>query len=156
MPVALHILADRDEGLGKVIFIIATIVIWGIGAIAAAVKKAADEKKKRERMIRQQGGYYRPAPPPPQVYNIPPPPPPATKSKKKRRQPVAPPVQAQLVDEGESVVHVQLAKQAVEQPKAAPLAEAQRVARLIHRPDSLRAAFILSEVLAKPVSQRET
>ena len=85
-----HILSAKgDDGLMKVIFIVAMIVLWAIGALVTAVKKAAEERKKRQRMMLEQGGYYRAQPAPP-AYNMPPPPPPAPKQKRRRKQQPAP------------------------------------------------------------------
>ncbi len=154
------ILARSDDtDAFKIIFGVIVAIIWGIASLVAALNKKAAEAKRRQQFGQlpsglPQGQYPR-VPVPARVFQPGPPQPVQKKSKKKAAVP--PPItfhaatpENRPVDEG------------ARSPSAAPLrtaaatatAKPSRIGRLIRRPDSLRAAFILSQVLEPPKSIR--
>jgi len=99
-------------------------------------------------------GYTRPVPPPVQTAaGFPPPPPAKGKSKRAaKRQTISKPLPSV------PVVRQAAAPAAPPTPAAtrtAAVAQPSQIARLLRRPDSLRAALILNEVLSPPVALRE-
>ena len=155
MPLLPQILArSGEDSFIKVIFGIIVLVIWLGGALMSALQKRAEEAKRRARYNQMPTGYTRPVPPPvqnPAGF----PAPPVAKSKSKRaakRQTISKPVP--------SVPVVRQAAAPAAPPTAAPVrsapvAQPSQIARLLRRPESLRAALILNEVLSPPVALRD-
>ena len=55
MTLALTILADTDNGtVGKIIFVILGLVVWGVGALASMVKKQKRQEEERQRAMMEQ------------------------------------------------------------------------------------------------------
>jgi hypothetical protein len=147
MPLLPQILArSGEDSFIKVIFGVIVLVIWLGGALMSALQKRAEEAKRRARYNKMPTGVTRPVPPP-----VPPP----AKSKPKRgvkRQTVSnPPPSAPIIRQPA----VATAPRAPAPTRAAPAAEPSQIARLLRRPDSLRAALILNEVLSPPVALRD-
>lgn len=161
----------NDDWVGIVFFVVVVLVIIG-GSIIATINKRVQETMRQHQMRQRRagaaqqrqtqqpdysgfgyGGYADPALPP----VLPPPMPqaqrpqqqPQRSQKRRRQEPAVPPAG------GESAVATPLASaqraSAPAQGAAARAvtasAEAVRVGRLVRRPDTLRAAFILSEVI---------
>jgi hypothetical protein len=153
---ALFILArDNDSDIIKIVVGVIFLALWGLGALISAWNKKAEQERKRRQLGQLPQGlsqYYAKqlqTPHQPQ-YVAPPPPPPTQRSKKRRKSSIAaPPVPAGPPPAPAPVATVQATTAPA---SAAP--EVARVARLVHRPESLRAAFILNEVLSPPVSLR--
>jgi hypothetical protein len=156
----LPILARSDESdLTKIIVGIVFVALWGLGALISAWNKKVEEERKRRQMGRLPKGLSRtPYTPPPQPVLYPPaPPPPRTKQKRRRQPAFVPPPTPEA-----QPVAVQAAT-----PQPAPAAgpsrsqstaatEPSRIAQLVHRKDSLRAALILQEVLSPPLGLRDS
>ena len=149
----------RDDEIMKIIFGVGAVVVWGIFQLIAAVAKKAEENKRRAQYGRLPEGVATrpgfPAPPPVPVPQRPK----AAKKPKRRAVPAQPvPVAAAIPAAYQSATPQHAA--VVEGPKgrakqAGDLPPANRVGRLVRQPATLRAAFVLNEVLSKPVALRD-
>jgi hypothetical protein len=154
---------SNDDDFTKIIVGVVFVVLWGLGALISAWNKKVEQERKRRQMGRLPTGLPSgpsPAPytPPPQPVLYPPPPPPAAarpKQKQRRRQAAfipSPPAESQPAPVPHAVA-AQPAPRAAAKSDAAP-SEASKIARLVHRKDSVRAALILQEILSPPISLR--
>jgi len=152
---------SSDDTTIKIILAVIAVIIWAVSASVSAAKKRTEDARRR-----QQYGVLPPdlnplgyAPPIPQAQlgrAV------AKAQKKQQKQ----------RGRGQQAARQQGAVQAPPLPRRAPAQQEQhapttvgpspsaavqpsRIARLARRPDSLRAAFILSEVLAPPKSLRD-
>lgn len=157
----LPLLARGDDEAIKIIVGVIVAIVWGIISLVAAVNKKVKEQQRRQQYNQMPPGV--PTMPSggagPVIFSEPTPPPlPRQRSKRRKQR------QEQMVpsDEVVEVAHVPLASsppiegqaaRASAAQQAAP--EASRVARLLRRPDSLRAAIILNEVLSPPKALRD-
>jgi hypothetical protein len=173
----LPILARGDDNdFMKFVFGVVVVVLWGFGALVSAINKRAEAERRRrmqyEQLARESGmggggsvGYG----PPPVPARIPG----GQRPKQKQKQPkqrkriavATPPTLPGQRAAAEPAAHPAY-QPAVAGGSTAPIgdapaapragsggaASASRVARLLRRPDTLRAAFILSEILAPPPS----
>ena len=162
---------DSDNDVIKIVVGVVFLAIWGLGALISSLNKKAEEERRRRQLgqlpqsIRQApygqqpypaqypaqyppqtpyGGYAAPQPPPP--------PPQETQRKRRRKSAAAPPVPTSGPPEMPAPAVAVKAEAAAPGPA---IPEIARIARLVHRPDSLRAALILNEVLSPPVSLRQ-
>jgi hypothetical protein len=163
MPDLPNILArSGEDDLMKIIFGIGAVIVWGIVQMIAAVAKKAEDAKRRRQYgrlpedvaVRNRAGIPTPPPVPSQQR------PKQPKSKGKRRPVPALPVAATASSATYASATPQHAA-VVEGPKgrakqAGDAAPANRVGRLVRQPGTLRAAFILNEVLSKPLALRDT
>jgi hypothetical protein len=158
-----YILARSGEDeLMKIVFGVAAVVIWGLFQLIGAIAKKAEDAKRRQQYgrlpedVARGGGTPLPVPAPPPV-------PWGQKQTKGRgnkkaskRAPLvapAPPPAVQPVPAIASGVREAAASRPQARAAGAP---AGQIARLLRRPESLRAAVVLSEVMSKPVALRET
>jgi hypothetical protein len=151
MSPTLHFILARssDDDWIKVVGGVIVAIIWGIGALVSAVNKKAQEAKRRQQYGRvprdvsvspaQQQQQQRAK---------------AQKQRSKRRPVIAaaPPVPVRAVSSAppaapEPAAIAQSTRNATAAAAAPP---AKRIARLVRRPESLRAALILNEILAPP------
>jgi hypothetical protein len=159
MPPLPHILArSGEDSFIKILFGIIVLVIWLGGALMSALQKRAEEAKRRARYNQMPTGYTRPVPPvPANPAGFPTPPPPKAKSKRAaKRQNLGKPLPSAPAP---AIVRPTLATApptpATTRATPAPTAQPSQIARLLRRPDSLRAALILNEVLSPPVALRD-
>jgi hypothetical protein len=154
----------------KIVFGVGAVIVWGLFQLISAAAKKAEEAKRRQQygrlpadVVTARGGYggAGPMPPPVPVGQWPQAHANQGKAKGKGR--------GKAVKRGAGAVgrpmpappQVAVAHAAVvEGPKgrakqAGDVAPANRVGRLLRQPGSMRAAFILNEVLSKPVALRE-
>ena len=141
---------SNDEDFIKVIVGVIVAIFWVIGGIASAVKKKSDEAQKRARM--RHGG----------VTSLPPATP-ATQQTKSRQQkrarqqfvaPPPPPPVSQLAPAasvGRTTQPTAPAAKANSSGQVPP----DQIARLLKRPETLRAAMILNEILSPPLALRD-
>ena len=162
---------DNDNDVIKIVVGVVFLALWGLGALISSWNKKAEEERRRRQLgqlpqsMRQTPYAQQPYPAqypaqyPPQTpyggYAVPqPPPPPPQESQRKRSRKswaAAPPVPVT----GPPEMPAQAIAAKAEAAEPAPVVpEVARIARLVHRPDSLRAALILNEVLSPPVSLR--
>jgi hypothetical protein len=159
-PFDLILARSSDDDWIKVVFGIIVAVIWGLGALVSAVNKKAEEAKRRQRYARLPQDATAPTSPRALGAGFPSQQPQTarTKQQKKQRQPKrrpvvvpTPPVPAVPVYAAPAVAApaatTQPARNAIAAAAAPP---ASRIARLVRRSDSLRAAIILNEILAPP------
>jgi hypothetical protein len=162
MPFLPPILARSGEDQWiKLVFGAVVFFFWLIGAIVSAINKKTQENKRRDSLgqLPQNLGAARfpiPARPPVKTRT-------ASRPAAPARQPV-PPRQSYAAPaapaiEAMPVINLSRASAAtqVTQKKttAAPVAPANQIGRLLRRSDSLRAAFILNEVMSPPLSLRD-
>jgi hypothetical protein len=157
MPLVPQILArSGEDSFIKMIFGVIVLIIWLGGALMSALQKRAQEAKRRARYNQMPAGYTRPAPPPvATAAGFPAPPPAKAKSKRtaKRQadaQPPPPSPKPRLA--GPTLATTPPAPAPA---RNAPAAQPSQIARLLRRPESLRAALILNEVLSPPVALRD-
>jgi hypothetical protein len=155
--ISISILAARssDDHWFKLLFGAIMVVLWVGGAILSAIKKRMEENKGRQQYGRMAGPVAMPAPPPvPRV-----PPRKIAKPQVHRQRVVAPPLPPQArVAVAAPPVRIAAATASAEPRRAAGgagVAPPNQIARLLRRPDSLRAALILNEVLGPPLSIRD-
>jgi hypothetical protein len=149
----------RDDDVMKIVFGVGAVIVWGIFQLVAAVAKKAEEGRRRAQYGRLPAGVAtRPD------FPVPPPVPGGQRpkvAKKAKRRPV--PAQVAPVAPAGSGVYASATPQhaaVVEGPKgrakqAGDVPPANRVGRLVRQPATLRAAFVLNEVLSKPVALRD-
>jgi hypothetical protein len=157
MTHVLPILAKSDEdSLIKLVFGVIVMIFWIGGALISAIKKRADEAKRRARTGRMAPTFTRPIAQPtsnagfPTAQRAP-----KIKANKRavKRQPVPPP-RVTIAPALSRAVVAQPAPAVAKPPARAPAPPAQ-IAQLLRRPESLRAALILNEVLSPPLSLRD-
>lgn len=154
MPGILFFLARGDDDAIKIVIGVVVAIVWGIISLVSAINKKAQEQRRRQQYNQLPSQY----PTQPDLVFAPPAPPPIPRQKGKRRKQRA---TAHEVPQEELVEVAPIANSAIESPTARAKAaqdaapDASRVARLLKRPDTLRAAFILNEVLSPPVSMRD-
>jgi hypothetical protein len=168
MPFPLHILAtDDDTGTAfKILFGVIVVMFWIIKAVMSAVsqnkKPTPTRRGQPPRQPLSYGGnmalqqqqrrqQQRPARIPPR--NVP-----QVNPRAQQQRPYPPrlvqpqsvpaPLRAQVIDPAST------GSRPAPKTTRPSTADAARVARLLRRPDSLRAALILNEVLGPPVSLR--
>jgi len=143
---SLQILARGDDSDGMIKLVVGAIVVffWLIGGLVSAVNKKAKEAQLRQ----MSGRMPQAAPAAPRVKAKAKP---APRQQPKRAVFAAPavPTAAPMP----SASRIAPAAQAPQQPAARPVPPAQ-IGRLLLRPETLRAAFILNEVLSPPLSVR--
>ena len=164
------ILAARshDDDWVKILFGVMAFLIWVGGAIVSAIKKKAEENRRVQRYGQVPAGVKPTATPP-----VLPPPVPRTppamagrgksgRTVAKRLQAVAPPparatAAAAATFNRTAAISPTPPVTVAAQPRGASSspAPANQIGRLLRRTDSLRAAFILNEVLSPPLSLRE-
>ena len=150
-----------EDELMKIVFGVAAVVVWGLFQLIGAIAKKAEDAKRRQRYGRLPADVARRGGMPP-LPTIPTPPIPGQRKQNKaksakKRAPVmaaSPPV-GQAVREIASGVQEVAASRAQVRRAAASVAPAGQIARLLRRPESLRAAVIMNEVMSKPVALRE-
>src|SRR5438067_12337456 len=163
---ATFILAARshDEDWIKILFGVIAFFIWIGGAIVSAIKKKAEENRRVQRYGQMPASVTPTAPP-----VFPPPVPQRTpqaagrgksgRTMGKRAQAAAPPARATVAAAAtfNRTAPASTTPTATVPSRPAPSAPApaNQIGRLLRRADSLRAAFILNEVLSSPLSLRE-
>lgn len=151
----LPILARGEDDAIKIVIGVVVAIVWGIISLVSAINKKAQEQRRRQQYNQLPPQY----PAQPDLVFAPPAPPPIPRQKGKRRKQraAAPDVpQEELVEVAPMAVSAPIESPAARARAAQDAApEASRVARLLKRPDTLRAAFILNEVLSPPVSMRD-
>jgi hypothetical protein len=159
---------SSDDDWIKVVFGVIVAIIWGIGALVAAVNKKAQEAKRRRQYNRLPSDIARrQQPTSPRAMGAGFPPQAAPKQAKARggkRRPVVVaqppvPVAARSYQQAPppppiSQPAAPIAPSARKASAAAAAPSASRIARLVRRPESLRAALILKEILAPPPGLR--
>lgn len=163
MPFLPLILADDDADTAlKILFGVVAVMIWIIKVVISSVSANKKQADARRRQIARPRPGYGGATPQQRPARVPPPTVPVFNQRvpqrnrpAQRRQPlaVAVPLPAQIIEQP-SPAPPRRPAQAPARVAARPSADASRVARLLRRPDSLRAALILGEVLAPPVALR--
>lgn len=147
----------RDDEIMKIIFGVGAVIVWGIFQAIAAIAKKAEDAKRRQKYGRLPEDVATRTP----SFPVPPPVPTQKRGKQpkpKRRATPAPPV---TVRQPAAVPPTAPAYAAVAQTAparakpASTAAPANRVGRLLRQPASLRAAFILNEVLSQPIALRD-
>jgi hypothetical protein len=143
----------------KIVFGVAAVIIWGLFQLIGAIAKKAEDAKRRQRYgrlpedVARRGGTPLPVPPPvpgQRKQN-------KVKGNRRRAPLVAPPppvVQQQVQAIASGVREAAASRPQVR--RAAAGAPAGQIARLLRRPESLRAAVIMNEVMSKPLALRET
>jgi hypothetical protein len=166
-----YILArSGEDDLMKIVFGVAAVIIWGLFQLIGAVAKKAEEAKRRQRYGRLPEDVARRGGMPP--LSVPPVPGQRKQNKVKggRKTAAAPPKGAARVaptaaafasaaQSHATAVGARQAAAAASRPqesRRAGAAPAGQIARLLRRPESLRAALIMNEVMSKPVGLRET
>jgi hypothetical protein len=165
-----YILArSADDEFMKIVFGVGAVIVWGLFQLIGAIAKKAEDAKRRTRYGRLPEDVARRGGVPP----LPVPPVPGqrkqSKAKAGRKAVAAAPTRARRVaptatafaSAAQAHATAVGARQAAEtasrpqevrRPGAAP---AGQIARLLRRPESLRAAVIMNEVMGKPVGLRE-
>jgi hypothetical protein len=158
-----YILARSGEDeLMKIVFGVAAVIIWGLFQLIGAIAKKAEDAKRRQRYGRLPEDVARRGGTPLSVPPVPPVPGQRKQNRvkgNKRRAPLVappPPVVQQQVQAIASGVREAAAASRPQVRRAAVGAPAGQIARLLRRPESLRAAVIMNEVMSKPLALRET
>jgi hypothetical protein len=157
IPLFPLLLARSDEdSMIKLIFGAIVAIFWVGGAIISAINKRVQENKRRAQYGQMPPTFMRPIPPPvpnPAGFSNAPAKAKAAKKAAKRK-----PVPAVPQPQARPALSVAAAASAPAAPSARPAATAQAapsaIARLLRRPETLRAALILNEVLSPPLSLR--
>jgi hypothetical protein len=135
---------SSEDSTIKLIFGAIVVAFWLGSALISAINKRVQENKRRARYGQMPQGFNRPAPQSARTAaGFSPPPVKAKSARRAKRQAiaVAPPISAAPPAPARAA------------SKAAPPAQ---IARLLHRPESLRAALILNEILSPPLSIRDS
>ena len=159
MPDLSPILArTRDDEIMKIIFGVGAVIVWGIFQAIAAIAKKAEDAKRRQKYGRLPEDVATRTP----SFPVPPPVPgkrakqPKSKSQPKRRPTSAPQPAAIVRSPAPTPAYTAPAEPVPTRAKPANIAaSANRIGRLLRQPASLRAAFILNEVLSQPVALRD-
>jgi hypothetical protein len=140
------------------------VAFWVIGAIASAINKRAEAAKRKRKSVQfPEGGAFRTPPPVPQTVAYPTQPARNAGKKfggKRRRTQAAPPPVAQASPAPSAGLRERYGDAPTDEAppgrKAKPaVAPAGQIGRLLRRKDSLRAAFILNEVMSPPLAMRD-
>lgn len=155
MPTFILSTPSSDDAFIKVVVGIIIMVFWLGGALMSALKKRADDAKRRARYNQTPAGFKRPARAPATA----PAGVPTAQRAKSRANQRAPKRQAYvpLATAAPSVSRITAAPTAPapsRPARTAAVAPPSQIAHLLRRPESLRAALILNEVLSPPVSLR--
>jgi hypothetical protein len=153
MTALLPILAKSSEdSMIKLIFGAIVLIFWVGGAIVSAINKRVQESKRSARYGQTPATFMRPVPPPvPNPAGFTGKAKPAKRAAKRKAVaavPLPPARPALTTTMSQSAPAAQPARPAAAQ--AAPSA----IAHLLRRPETLRAALILNEVLSPPLSLR--
>jgi hypothetical protein len=153
---AIFIAKSSEDSMIKLIFGAIVAIFWIGGAIISAINKRVQENKRRAQYGQMPPTFMRPIPPPvrnPAGFAHAPAKGKAVKKAAKRKPvPAAPQPQARpalTMAAAQPAPAAQPARPATAQ--AAPSA----IARLLRRPETLRAALILNEILSPPLSLRD-
>jgi hypothetical protein len=152
----LSILAkSEDDSIIKLIFGVIVVAFWLISALVSAINKKAKETRRRESFGQLPRDLKSSPPLPPEVRlkRMTAPPPkirPAQKSTPRSTY-AAPAIVAMPTS---NLSRAATATQVTRTQSAAKVVPPGQIARLLQRPDTLRAAFVLNEVLTPPLSIR--
>ena len=158
-----YILARSGEDeLMKIVFGVAAVIIWGLFQLIGAIAKKAEGAKRRQQYGRLPADVTRRGGMPP----LPVPPIPGQRKQNKakggrkvaaapRRAPLVAPSAKAFAAGGQVGEAVPPPAAVAHRPRAVG-APAGQIARLLRRPESLRAAVIMNEVMSKPVGLRES
>ncbi|MDB5320314.1 MAG: hypothetical protein JWN40_1945 [Phycisphaerales bacterium] len=149
---------SSEDSMIKLIFGAIVVAFWLGSALISAINKRVQENKRRARYGQMPQGFTRPAPPSARVAaGFSPPPVKAKSARRAKRQAIAPAPQPPVRPTFSTAVAPPISAAppapARAASKAAPPAQ---IARLLHRPESLRAALILNEILSPPLSIRDS
>jgi hypothetical protein len=152
---------SSDDELMKIVFGVGAVIVWGLFQLIGAVAKKAEEAKRRQRYgrlpedVATRGGL----PPLPVPVGTIPGQRKQNKAKvgKARAPRVAPAPPPQPVAQQRQQVRAVASgvRDAAASRARVAGAPAGQIARLLRRPESLRAALIMNEVMSKPVALRE-
>lgn len=151
---------SSDDDWIKVVFGVIVAIIWGLGALVSAVNKKAQDAKRRQQYGRLPVDVAKPTSPRAMGAGYPKHQTAKAPKPRAKRRPVVvaqPPVPAVHVYQAPppiSETAPPIAQSARDAAAAAAAPPANRIARLVRRPDSLRAALILNEILAPPPGLR--
>lgn len=149
-----HILAGSDtDAAVKLIFGVIVVVFWLFGALISAINKKAEENRRRAA-----AGQI-----PPVNYRIPPLVPPelqlsrmAAPARVVQQRPAARRAAGGIAAmPSANLSKSAAATQVTRNQGAAKVVPPSQIGKLLQRPETLRAAFILNEVLSPPLSERE-
>lgn len=152
MPTFILSTPSSDDAFIKVVVGIIIMVFWLGGALMSALKKRADDAKRRARYNQTPAGFKRPArAAATATAGVP-----TAQRAKSRANQRAPKRQAYvpLATAAPSVSRITAAPAPSRPARTAAVAPPSQIAHLLRRPESLRAALILNEVLSPPVSLR--
>ena len=147
---------SEEDSIIKIVFGVIVFVFWLISALVSAIKKKAEEDKRRQSYGQLPRDFSPPAPVPPEVRLKRMTAPPA----KVRAPQNAPAVRSQyaapaiVAMPNSNLSRAASATQVTKTQSAAKVIPPGQIARLLQRPDTLRAAFVLNEVLTPPLSIR--
>jgi hypothetical protein len=147
---------SSEDSMIKLIFGAIVLAFWVGGAIISAINKRVQEGKRRAQYGQMPATFMRPVPPPVPNragFSAPAKATPAKKSPKRKAVPAAPQPPARPTFSTKAATSAPSAPSAA---RTAPAAKAapSAIAQLLHRPETLRAALILNEVLSPPLSLR--
>jgi hypothetical protein len=156
---------SSDDSMIKLIFGAIVMIFWIGGALISAINKRIEENKRRARYGQMPAGYTVPPAQPPaataRAAGFPTPPAKAKSAKrgkpapKRQQMPAARPQPQARPTFTTLAAPVQSAPVApVRQQQAS--APPSQIGRLLRRPESLRAALILNEILSPPLSVRDS
>jgi hypothetical protein len=153
----LHILARSDtDSAVKLIFGVIVVVFWLIGALVSAVNKRAEENRRRAAAGQIQRGFPmlpQQAAPDVRLSQMTAPARVAQQRPAARR--AAPAAGAIAAMPSANLSKATAATQVTRSQGAAKVVPPSQIGKLLKRPETLRAAFILNEVLSPPLSMRE-
>ena len=153
----LHILARTEtDSMIKLIFGVVVVAFWLIGALISAINKKTEEARRRGMLGPTPRGFTVLPQTPPEVrlsrMVVPPVPAQAAKRAVKRPSYAAPAIAAMP---SSNLSTASVATAVTKSQGAAKVVPPSQIGKLLKRPETLRAAFILNEVLSPPLSQRE-
>jgi hypothetical protein len=155
----MFIAKSSDDSMIKLIFGGIVLAFWLGGALISALNKRIEENKRRARYGQMPAGYTVPPPvPAARSAGFAPPPAKAKRAKPAKRASqrlaaVAPQPPPRPTFSTAAAPAQPAPAAPPRQPSSAPPSQ---IARLLRRPESLRAAFILNEVLSPPLSVRDS
>jgi hypothetical protein len=141
----------------KMIFGAVVVAFWLIGALVSAINKKAQENRRRESYGQLLPGLTpaRQTPPEARLAQMVAPPVPQRRPAVKGPSYAAPATARIEAMPSSNLRNVAVATQVTHKQPATKVAPPDQIGRLLKRPDTLRAAFILNEVLTPPLSLRE-
>jgi hypothetical protein len=154
------ILASGDDAIAKILIGVIVFIFWGISSIASALKKNAEQNQRRrvanelpiELTPRMEVGAARPAQRGPRMVAAPvaqPPP------RRVAAPPLAPPISPPMPATARAAAPRKRPGGSVSPATPGAVSPAAQLAQSL-RPESLRARWLLTEILAKPLALRET